>query len=137
MNHSISKLAYPAGIIDGEGTVTLSHIKRNEYRSTQVSVSSTTYQIVEFMKKHFGGCIITRHTKAKEHHKDSWVWQVTRNKAIEFIQQVRPFMIEPVKCYRADLLINKYHLCTPRNGKYTDEMKKAKEIFEKQFFVTP
>lgn len=50
--------AYTAGIIDGEGTITLTKIhSSNEFRYPVVSVSSTTYSFLEYLKLHFGGTI--------------------------------------------------------------------------------
>ena len=43
-------------------------------------------------------------------------------------------MLEPSKVYRANLIVNEYNKLTPRNGKYTDEMKANKRDFEYRFF---
>lgn len=46
---------YLAGIIDGEGSITLT--KDKQFRYPVLEVYSTTYQIVEYLKEHFGGVI--------------------------------------------------------------------------------
>lgn len=49
---------YLAAIIDGEGTVTLT--KGSSFRYPTIEISSTTLEIVEYLKDHFGGVISKR-----------------------------------------------------------------------------
>ena len=46
---------YLAAIIDGEGTVTLT--KGSSFRYPTIEVSSTTLEIVEYLKDRFGGVV--------------------------------------------------------------------------------
>lgn len=125
-------LAYAAGLIDGEGTITLMRKRVRERRSPMVSVSSTTLELLEFMKYTFGGHIIAlRKTK----HKQAWHWQVSHDVAISVIEQVYQYLREPEKKRRAQLIITEYKNVTPRNGKYTPELNVAREMFEAEFFL--
>lgn len=124
---------YIAGILDGEGTITLTRIKANEYRAPVVSVTSTTIEILEYLQERCGGSI-SQQAKKEEHHKDSWSWKIIRNKAIELLEQVSDYLLVPEKKYRADLIISQYKTVTPRNGRYNEERKKLKEKFEEDFF---
>jgi hypothetical protein len=127
-------IAYMAGIIDGEGTITLTRVnKTDSYRTPVVSVSSTSYEILEFIHKHYGGAIVNHKTYQK-HHKQSWVWKITYDKAIQLVSDVYPYLTDPTKRYRADLLISKYKKVTVRNGRYTEKQKQAKLQFEQDFF---
>lgn len=123
---------YLAGLIDGEGSVMLMATGAGKYKVPQVSVASTDYEIMSFLKEHLGGTISKKPTYA-EHHKDSWTWKVTHNKAIELLKIIEPFMLIPKKKKRARLIIEKYKEVTPRNGKYSEELLKKKMAFEKDF----
>lgn len=126
--------AYTAGIIDGEGTVTLTKIHSyNEFRYPTLSVASTTYSFLEYLKSHFGGSISSNKVY-KENHKQSWHWTLVGDKVLNLLPKVLPYMLEPSKIYRANLIVNEYKKLTPRNGKYTDEMKSNKRDFEYRFF---
>ncbi|MDS1004103.1 hypothetical protein P9J83_11430 [Clostridium sporogenes] len=47
--------------------------------------------------------------------------------------QIEPYLIIKTKKKRAQLIIKKYKSVPPRNGKYSNEMIKAKEEFYKEF----
>lgn len=44
-------------------------------------------------------------------------------------------MHEPKKRARANLILKDYIRLTPRNGKYTEEMRQLKLKFEEEFFT--
>lgn len=128
----ILTIAYAAGLVDGEGTITL--IKGNsKFRSPVVSMSSTTYELVDFMKSTFGGHI-SHHKTYKPHHKPSYSWKIGYNRAIWFLELVLPFLKEPEKKRRALLIISSYKNTTIRNGKYSQKMLTSKLAFESEFF---
>lgn len=119
--------AYIAGILDGEGTITL--VKRNSHRYPIVSVSSTSKELLDFLRHEVGGTICN-HKTYKDHHKQSWSWRLTSNNALNLLNDVIPFMLEKKKLYRANILLNEYKSVTPRNGKYTEELLNKKKDFE-------
>lgn len=128
------KFAYTAGIIDGEGTITLTKIRaKNPFRYPVISVSSTTYSILEYLKSNFGG-VITPVKNNNPNHKQAWHWNLIGNKVLLLLPNIIPYMLEPLKIYRGNLIVNNYNKLTPRNGKYTDDMKQAKFDFEYKFF---
>ncbi|MFU8891016.1 MAG: hypothetical protein ACNA76_05070 [Anaerosomatales bacterium] len=49
--------AYAAGLIDGEGTVTLSRNHSGKMRSPVISMTSTTPEVLRFMQERYGGSI--------------------------------------------------------------------------------
>jgi hypothetical protein len=124
---------YAAGMIDGEGTITLSHIHRNTWRAPVVSISSTSHGLIAFFKSSYGGSVITKRTYAK-HHAPSWEWRLTYNAALSFLARVLPFLQHEEKIRRANLLLDRYKAVTPRNGRYSDQQKHAKREFERSFF---
>lgn len=128
--------AYSAGLLDGEGSILLTRtLKDQPYRYPFVSVTSTTLALCEFLKAHYRGYICVKKTYAK-HHKQAWHWNVSSNAALDMMSLVRPYMLEPSKIRRIDLLLTKYKELTPANGRYTLEQHAAKLAFEEEFLAS-
>ena len=126
--------AYIAGIIDGEGSVMLQRIHKNEFPSPCISIASTTLELLEWVKDTVGkGRIISKKNYNIEKHKDCYSYVLRRNDAISLLNDIYPYLIINTKKKRAELIISKYKSVTPRNGYYTDEMLIAKEEFYKEF----
>lgn len=127
------ELAYIAGIIDGEGTVTLSKRHGLDYRYPVISVSSTTYGLLMFLKEKCGGCI-SKQKVYSDKHKQSWSWKLQSRPAIKLAEKLIPYLLEPDKKRRCNLLVHEFLSVTPRNGKYSDELRQAKLRFQEKFF---
>jgi len=128
------RLAYAAGLFDGEGTVTLAkHHSSDPFRRPVVSMTSTTRELIEFMHRNFGGNIRSQKVY-QEHHKQSWAWKAEYTDAVECLKLLCPFLLEPSKIHRAKLILSEYAILTVRNGKYSDVQKKRKLGFEARFF---
>ena len=127
-------IAYIAGIIDGEGTITLTRIRKSDmFRSPVVSVSSTTPEILDLLKAKYGGYISTQKVY-KAHHKQSYSWKLVNDKAFIILDDIKDYIVVPEKKYRCDLLLESYKQVTPRNGRYTSELLRLKQEFEEKFF---
>jgi len=124
-------LAYIAGIVDGEGSITLPSYNRGT-RYPVVSVDSVDRELLEWLQATIGGTIVTK-AKYQDHHKQAYTWRVTRNAALQLLADILPYLRIERKKARASLLVNEYIKVTPRNGKYTDEMKLAKEELVQKF----
>ena len=124
---------YIAGIIDGEGSICLTKHHANEFRSPDISVTSTTYEILDYLKNKIGGIISSQKTK-KETYKQSWVWHLKTNSALELLEQIQDYLLVPQKKARAQLLTSTYKQVTSRNGRYSKEKLKQKLAFEELFF---
>lgn len=90
-------LAYAAGIIDGEGCIGIwkRKLKQNgkeyPYRSLSVSVAMTEQWVPTWLQFAFGGSVI--YFKAKqENHNPYWQWNITSNKALEFLRLILPYL---------------------------------------------
>lgn len=126
-------LAYIAGIIDGEGTITLTRNNARSYRSPVLSVTNTSEEILTLLKETFGGSI--RNQKVyQQHHIQAYVWSVRYNTALNAIEAIRPYLLHPAKIYRADLILNEYKQVTKRNGQYSVDDLRLKQEFEDRFF---
>lgn len=126
--------AYIAGLIDGEGTISLISKGKNTTRQPQVSISSTTYELLSYCKETFGGGCICKHKKTKMHHKDAYSWRMYNDSALDLLSRILVYMKEPEKVRKGLLLINNYKKFTRRNGWYTQAELLAKEELEKEFF---
>lgn len=125
---------YVAGIIDGEGTVTLTKIhSTDKFRAPSIEVTSTTYEILNKLKELCGGTI-SNVTKREEYHKQAYRWVLRYDKVLSLLKDISDYLLEPNKKARAKLLLEKYKEVTPRNGKYNQEKLEEKLNFEKTFF---
>ena len=115
--------AYLAGIVDGEGTVTLTRHRKEETPGPRVTVANNNLRLLEWIKSRAGGVIVSKR-KRKPHHNDSYAWCVQQNRAIRFLGEIKQYLI--VKKPHADLILQKYKSVTHRAGKYTPEMLKKK-----------
>lgn len=126
--------AYIAGIIDGEGSIMLQRIHSNEHPSPCVSIASTTYELLEWIKNIIGkGMIIKKKNYNPEKHKLCYSYVLRRDDAINLLKEIYPFLIIETKRKRAQLIITKYKALTPRNGKYSEDLLKLKQRFYEEF----
>ena len=126
---------YVAGLIDGEGTITLTKQDASQkFRYPCLEMTSTTFQMLEKLKELANGGAISNQKKYKENWKQSWHYQLRGDKVITLLTEVKDYLLEPKKKYRADLIVSTYKAVTPRNGKYSEEMLQKKLQFEEDFF---
>jgi hypothetical protein len=126
--------AYVAGIIDGEGTITLTRLHRNENRRAVVSISSCELQLLTYVRSIVGAGHITGKVCAREHHSPSFMYSISSRQALSLLARVYPFL-RTYKSDRARLLLDEYQRVTPRNGRYTAEQRLAREQLEIRFFA--
>ena len=115
--------AYLAGIIDGEGTVTLSRRKPNQTPSPNVSVSNSNLPMLRWIKNNVGGCISTK-KRYQSHHRQTYVWALSYDKALSLLRKIEKYLI--IKKPQAKLILEEYKASTIRTGKYTKELLKKK-----------
>lgn len=97
--------AYIAGIVDGEGTVTLSRSHKQENKRLY-----------------------------SERHRPAFTYQVSSRQALDLLRQIVPYM-KSYKVRRATLALKRYVDVTPRNGKYTAALRVARATFEREFLA--
>lgn len=131
-----TELAYAAGIVDGEGSVSFIRSRPNRFPSPQVSVCSTDRELVEWFKERFGGTIVLKR-KRMSHHADAYDWKLIDRNALRFLALIRPYLRIQRKIARVDLLLEFYLDATPRNGRYNDEMLKRKQDLIEKFSSLP
>lgn len=126
--------AYIAGIVDGEGSIMLQKFHSNEYPSPCVSIASTTYELLDWIKCVIGkGTIKQKKNYNSSKHKDCYSYILKYDDAIQLIKEIYPYLIINAKRRRSELILNNYKDLTPRNGRYSDELLKAKLDFYDEF----
>ena len=123
--------AYIAGLIDGEGTITLCRKHKNENRQLAVSISGTEKYLLEYVLEVVGTGKITTKKTVKTHHSPSFTYAIYNRQALSLLEQISLYL-QTYKKYRSQLILKDYLRLTPRNGKYNEELKSAKKDFEVQ-----
>ena len=123
--------AYIAGLVDGEGTITLVRKHKNENRQLSLSISNTEYALLEFTRQAVGRGKITRKRTSKSQHTPSYTYAIYNRQALELIRQLLPYL-RSYKAKRAELILQQYLTLTPRNGKYSSQLKQQRQEFEQK-----
>ena len=126
---ALTDAAYIAGLIDGEGTVTLSRRHRNENRHLVVSISNTELPLLDYVLHTVGAGKITGKRTSQSHHTPSYTYAIYNRQAIALLEQTYPYL-KTYKAKRAEIILRNYVRLTPRNGRYTAEVKRARDEFE-------
>ena len=130
------EFAYAAGLFDGEGSISLVRQHNNRWPSPQVAVASADFEVVRWCQERFGGGIVAKQPR-KPTHSVSYDWRLTDRRALAFLEQIRPYLVIERKIRRIDLLLSDYLACTPRNGRYSEEMTERKQALIEAFFSLP
>jgi len=126
--------AYIAGVIDGEGSIMLIKFHNNQYPSPCITISSSTVEILEWIKSKIkAGTIKGKKNYSPEKHKNSYTYELRYDNAIKLLTEIAPYLVIETKKKKAEMLVNYYKRITPRNGKYTAEQLWLKENFYNEF----
>ena len=105
--------AYLAGLIDGEGTITLTRMHRHENRRLVMSISNNDLSLLQFVKTTVGaGKITTKKTYSKRHAR-SFAYQISNRQALDLVRQVASYL-KTYRAERAKLALSHYLRLTPR-----------------------
>jgi len=112
-------LIYAAGIVDGEGQVTIDKSIRprmvNPSYSVYVNVYNTNRDLTDHLLRVFGGS--TSHSVSKNpKHKDEHKWTIYGNSAVDFLSGIKPFL--KLKSKQADLCISLQEVINGGNLRY-------------------
>jgi LAGLIDADG DNA endonuclease family protein len=124
--------AYLAGLIDGEGTISLSRIHRGQNRQLVVTISSTERRLLDWAKNATGVGKITAKRTSSPHHSPGYTYCVANRQALALLSQVQLYL-RSYKSLRSRLVLENYLKLTPRNGKYTAALLEARQAFEHLF----
>ena len=111
------EIAYLAGIIDGEGTI--SFLKRGESYIPQVSIANTSKKLMEWCKTVVGeNGTVCRKAPRLPHHSLSYHIRWRFDAALRIAQLCLPYLI--IKIDQAKALL-KWKSVVRRNGRYGPE----------------
>lgn len=130
---SNEQAAYLAGIIDGEGTVTLTRRNIYRHRYLTVTVSNCELPLLEYIIDVTGVGKITTKRVYNPKHSPGYTYQVYSRQALDILRIILPYL-QTYKKERAHLVLEEYLKLTPRNGKYTDQMIVDRRMFIDHFF---
>lgn len=86
--------AYLAGIIDSEGSIMLIKFHRNQFPSPYVSVTSTSIELLNWIKyKTNIRKIISKKNYNLEKHKNSYTYIEKYNDAIKLLTYIEPYLV--------------------------------------------
>jgi len=139
------ELAYLAGILDGEGCITLAKVYRKDNRNKnpqykeeywgQVAIGwkdiPKQTEFLDELKEKFGGYKAL--FKANNNHQCDWCyWRLTSNKSSEFLKKILPYL--RVKKRQAEIVIRMHDLKLANRGKKKDpsdtEMEERKQLLQ-------
>lgn len=124
MSNSLSDLAYCAGLMDGEGCITLTRDSESNYR-LRIKITSTDYSVLEWLQEHFGGSIVLSR-KGTEKHKETWDWVCKVEDQVVFLFGILPYTI--IK--RAQIIEALNYLFEKQNGgKLTEDEYKLRNAY--------
>lgn len=96
--------AYIAGLIDGEGTITLSRLHVREQRRLVVSIANTEIELLNFVREQVGAGKITRKRIASPQHTPSYCYAITSRQALTLLTQISRYL-RSYKRRRAELVL--------------------------------
>ncbi|MGI9302614.1 MAG: LAGLIDADG family homing endonuclease [Gammaproteobacteria bacterium] len=94
--------AYIAGLVDGEGTISLSRRHRNENRQLVVSISNMESKLLKFVLGTVGSGRITNKRTYRDNHTPSQTYTISNRRALSLLEQIYPYL-RSYKAQRAKL----------------------------------
>ena len=112
------KLAYLAGIVDGEGSVQISKGKSTNgswtYRLTLVVVNSDE-KLMEWLERNFAGGVVKQRQKQNPKHRIVYVWSLYGKNARDLLMKLEQWVV--IKTKQVNLGIDFYDKCIRRERK--------------------
>lgn len=89
-------LSYVAGFFDGEGSITVTPVKRSPRglspnHTLQVSIGNTDPRALEWIHNNFGGSLTVRYPN-KKNHRNVLQWIIRAAMALPFLRAIEPFV---------------------------------------------
>ena len=116
-------LAYAAGIVDGEGCITISKSKMGNFQ-IQVRVVNTNEWLLQWLKFAFGGRVAPLNDNRKEERgwKPNYYWYLRTEETKEFLKLIYPYL--RIKKTQAEIVI-KILKMRGKKGRHFSEEERA------------
>lgn len=100
----MSKHAYLAGIIDGEGYIGVTKVQKNKslYYTCKLSISNTDFNLMLWLVENFGGNYFATTLHSKE-QKIVYIWKPHKDKLEEVLMKVLKYSV--IKKTRIELML--------------------------------
>lgn len=124
------KLSYLAGIIDGEGSISIMKIRG--FYTLRLRVNNTNFELIDWLKINFGGFIYL--TDKNGNRNAIKTWEVTSRKAATLLKEIQPLLI--VKKEQAKIALSFQSTVTSVLGtNLAEEIKTEREEYRKQIMI--
>ena len=87
-----TKLAYTAGLLDGEGTIYL-RIVDGGTLVLRLTIVNTNELLMQWLQLNFGGNVTRSRSDKNPKHKDLWAWGFSGNAAVDFLKSILPYLV--------------------------------------------
>lgn len=87
-----TKLAYLAGLVDGEGWITTARNSKHGNIVVRLGIANTDWRVMCWLKENFGGRI-DKKKKVVSYHRDSWMWGAGCKDVTRILKAILPYMI--------------------------------------------
>lgn len=132
-----TKLAWAAGIIDGEGCIMVCEHRPKRCFTLRVTVTNTDPRMLTAMKSMFGGSICEQRWKGdKPQHRTKWVWVTCSKQAEAALVAMLPYLV--TKKDQAELALTFRSLHRKRGGIALIGVRTAsnEQLFEQQRWLS-
>jgi len=128
---------YISGFFDADGYITMTRPNKGKNKTVLVGFTNVELSILDLIKDFIDTELnikgsISKKSAKKENHSDSYDLKYSYNSALKVIEQIDTH--HPKKKHRKDIITEDYLRLTPRNGKYSDEIKEKREKMVDTFF---
>jgi hypothetical protein len=125
-------LDYLAGIIDGDGWITLFNDKR-ETLIVSIGLELTFDALPIYLYKKYGGNLHFKVGK-KSTHRNTVSWRISTIESLKLLKEVQPFLI--LKKHKADFILSLYRDIEEKQLEIKELKNEAKDKFVKLFKYT-
>lgn len=137
MNLNKAQLGYIAGVIDGEGSISIikASTKYNFSYQLRLIVTNTDYRMLKWLKDTigYGNVAERKRSKYKPNWSNVYVYAITANKAKDLLKAVYPYLV--IKREQADIAIEfTKTILAQKNNIYGCEGMKAEILQKRQDF---
>ena len=121
-------LAYAAGILDGEGCVSISKAPSGGKFRMRVSIGNNDPRMLLFLQEHFGGSI-NKFYSGNDVNRPGYMWGVSGSHAGVFLRLIYPY----VRCKREQIEVVLDYLSTSDWNKRTELYERCKKLKKIRF----
>lgn len=87
----MDKLSYFAGVVDGEGSITL-YLRSSKSLRLRIQVANTSTVLMDWLKINYGGTV-SPVKRNRANHKLGYMWFTDGEKAYDLIKLLEPYLL--------------------------------------------